>query len=236
MKRTVKFFDQHFVQCFILSASLPLMVNCTNSGLSTNKNMGTTASGQSAGQPTLTPGSTPASGAVVAGNGSNIAGTGNLTVATNGSIPFRIANGLQNKVSPASGNFAKALTQVQNNLPASPDITKSAGFDQLQLLIYAACSDLTTGGTNSPMQSATGYHIVASGSVVSNQAALISAGTSILDQHLGGLASQGPAAAAVTQNLTTLVTALSQDSTINSQMAFVSVCIAASSAGFIVGF
>src|SRR5581483_1931756 len=79
-----------------------------------------------------------------AGSGATVAGQGSLSVPVGQAIVQRLKIGLQGNVSPTAGNFAKALAQVQNNLPKVTDPTKATGFDQAQLLVYAACSDLTT--------------------------------------------------------------------------------------------
>ena len=69
-----------------------------------------------------------------------------VTVPTTTGIVSRIQNSLG--VMSTAGNFQRALGQVRTNLPNSTDVKKVAGFDQAQLLVYAACSDLTTGTTS----------------------------------------------------------------------------------------
>ncbi len=161
---------------------------------------------------------TPVSG------GPNLLG---VAVPTTTALAARIQNGLQGMIAPTSGNFARALGQVRTNLPKVSDVHKASGFDQVQLLAYAACSDLTTGGT--PLMRSR-YNIIPTSTVAANQAALISAGMSILDQHTAGLASQGPNAAQVTTVITNLVQAQVTNAS-TSTVAFMTVCIAANTAG-----
>jgi hypothetical protein len=139
----------------------------------------------------------------------------------------RITNGLEGKVSPTQGNFRNALNNVRTNLPKVRNVNDASGFDAIQLVAYAACADLTTGGTPL-MQSDYGVTLV--GTVAANQAALIAAGMRILDQHTAGLASRGPASAQLTTIYTNLVQAQATAGA-TSKMAFMAVCIAASTAG-----
>jgi hypothetical protein len=150
-----------------------------------------------------------------------------VVIPTNGSVANRIANGLENSVVMTKGNFSTALTQVSTNLPKVTDITKASGFDQVELLVYAACADLTTGGT--PLMKSK-YNVDPAATVTANQAALVAAGMRMLDQHTAALASQGPASGQLTTILTNLVQAeVTAAST--SKIAFMSVCIAANTAG-----
>lgn len=157
--------------------------------------------------------------------GPNLAG---VSVPTTTAVVGRIENGLEKNALSTTGNFSKALTQVRANLPKVANVNDAAGYDQAQLLVYAACSDLTVGGTPK-MQSK--YNVQPSATIAANQAALIAAGVKMLDQHTAGLASQGPAAAQVTTILTNLVQAQAADATNTSKMAFMAVCIAANTAG-----
>lgn len=139
----------------------------------------------------------------------------------------RIENALEGRSPATAGNFNRAIAQVQSNLPRVSNPKEAAGYDQIQLLAYAACSDLTTGGTPI-MQSA--YNVQRNSSVSANQAALIAAGIRILDQNVAGLASQGPNATDVTTVFTTLVQAQITAGA-SSTVAFMAVCIAAATAG-----
>ena len=139
----------------------------------------------------------------------------------------RLQTGLGGNVSATSGNFAKALSQVRSNLPKVTNVTNAAGFDQVELLAYAACSDLTVGG-QPKMQ--TKYNVQPSASIASNQAALVAAGMTMLDQHTASLASQGPAAAQLSTIFTNLVNTEASTASNTSTIAFMAVCIAANTA------
>ncbi len=151
-----------------------------------------------------------------------------VLIATGLGLVTRIENGLEKNALATRGNFKKTLAQVKTNLPSKTNVTEAAGFDQVQLLTYAACSDLTTG--NTPLMTSV-YGVSASANIATNQAALVAAGMRMLDQHTAGLASQGPDAAAVTTVLTNLVQAQASVATNTSTMAFITVCIAANTAG-----
>jgi hypothetical protein len=105
---------------------------------------------------------------------------------------------------------------------------KASGYDQVQLLVYAACSDLTTG--NTPLMQSK-YSVTKTGSIATNSANLIAAGRRMLDNYVAGLASQGPTSAEVTAALTTLVNTIAGQAGGNSTIAFMSVCMAANTAG-----
>ncbi|MGZ3722017.1 MAG: hypothetical protein ACXVA9_03740 [Bdellovibrionales bacterium] len=164
-----------------------------------------------------------------AGVGMVFPGTGSSSVPTADGVVARLTNGLQNNVSPTAGNFAKSLTAVKGNLPRNADPSKASGFDQVQLLVYAACTDLTTGGTASKMK--TVYGVTAASTIATNKTALLAAGIKMFDQYTAGLASQGPTSADVTASFNTLLTDVSSVTTNTSTIAFVSVCIAANTAG-----
>jgi hypothetical protein len=151
-----------------------------------------------------------------------------LTVPTNNSVAARIENGLEGNAKRTTGNFQRAYAQYVPNMPKVPNVNNASGFDQIQLLIYAACSDLTTGGT--PLMQSK-YSVQANGSIASNQSALINAGLRMMDQHTGGLATQGPDSAQLTTIFTTLVQSQAAVATNTSKMAFMAVCIAANTAG-----
>ena len=150
-----------------------------------------------------------------------------IMIPTSTAVVGRIENGLEGRARSTQGNFRNALRQVRTNLPKVTNINNASGFDQIQLLVYAACSDLTTGGTPA-MQSV--YNVQPGASVATNQAALVSAGVRMLDKHVAGLASQGPDSAQVTTIFTNLVQAQVAASA-TSKMAFMTVCIAANTAG-----
>lgn len=151
-----------------------------------------------------------------------------ITIPTTTGVVGRIENGLEGKAKSTQGNFSKALKQVKTNLPKVTNINNAAGFDQIQLLVYAACSDLTVGG-NPIMKSV--YNVNPSATIATNQAFLVAAGVRMLDQHVAGLASQGPDSAQITTIFTNLVQAQAAVTSNTSTMAFMTVCIAANSAG-----
>lgn len=165
---------------------------------------------------------------VGAGGGASVPGHGALSVPTADALVIRITNGLQGNVSPTAGNFKSSLAQVKNNLPKVTDPTKATGFDQAQLLVYAACSDLTTGN---PGLMASKYNVTKNATIANNKAALIQAGVTMLDQYTAGLASQGPTAANVVSAYDALIQKIAADAGNNSTIAFMSVCIAANTAG-----
>jgi hypothetical protein len=168
-------------------------------------------------------GSADSSSLEIGGNGKP-----SMSVPTASGIVARLTNGLSGNVSAMTGNFKLELAQVSSNLPQTPDPTKATGFDQVQLLAYAACSDLTT-GTTPKMQSI--YGVNPATSIAANQANLIKAGVTILDNYVAGLASKGPTASNVTTALTNIVNQISAVSGNTSKVAFMSVCIAANTAG-----
>jgi hypothetical protein len=155
-------------------------------------------------------------------------GTTGPTVST--SVPSmagvvgRIQKGLPN-VSSTTGNFAKVLAQVQTNLPSVTDPTKATGMDQIPVLIYGACSDIST----SLMSSV--YKVNSSTSVSANMAPLVAAGVTMVNLHVANLAAAGtPLNAQVSAVFTTLVNSdISAGAT--TAQAFNSVCLAANSFG-----
>lgn len=163
-----------------------------------------------------------------AGAGAGVSGKGSLTAPTAEAVIVRIQNGLESSVSPQAGNFARTLAQVKSNLPKVTDPLKSTGFDQVQLLAYGACSDLTTG--NTPIMQ-TKYGVTKAGAIAAQQAALVAAGVKMLDQHVAGLASQSSATAAVNAAFTSLVQKVAAVQGNTSTIAFMAVCIAANTAG-----
>lgn len=165
---------------------------------------------------------------IVVGSGSAVAGTGALTGPTADAVVGRLANGLEGSVNPTAGNFARSLASLRNNLPKSTDPTKATGFDQVQLLVYAACSDLTTGAT--PIMRSR-YNVIPTNTIATNQNALVAAGVRMLNQHVAGLASDPLVAGEVTAAFTELVTKNAAVANTTSTMAFMSVCIAANTAG-----
>jgi hypothetical protein len=167
---------------------------------------------------------------VGAGYGAAVTGTGSLTAPTADAVVARIKNGLENRTSPttANSNFGRTLNQVRGNLPKVTDPLKVTGFDQVEMLAYGACSDLTL--TNTPIMQ-TVYGVQRNGTIAANSAALVNAGIRMLDQHVAGLASTGAAAGAVKTVFENLVAKVGATAGNTSTVAFMSVCIAANTAG-----
>jgi hypothetical protein len=211
----------------VTSASLVVLSFQACSGSLAGLGSSSTNSSASTGTSTTTTTTTTSANSVVAGQGPTVSGTGALTCPTANGIVTKLQNVLG--VSVTTGNFAKAYTSLIANLPQTSDCTKANGFDNAQMLIYAGCSDLTTGTTNS--MATKKYGITLTGSVASNQANLIKAGITMLDAYTGGLASGSSATTSVTTAITNLLTSTTPPST--STIAFMDVCIAASSAGSI---
>jgi hypothetical protein len=160
----------------------------------------------------------------------NVLSQNNPTVSTqvpsSSAVVGRIMKGLPS-VSPATGNFKTALAQVQTNLPSVTDPTKATGLDQIPLLVYAACADIS-GNTTTLKNS---YSINSSGTVASNSASLVAAGTAMVNLHVGNLAAAGTALnSQVNTVFTTLVNSdISAGAT--TVQAFNTVCMAANSFG-----
>jgi hypothetical protein len=164
----------------------------------------------------------------ITGGGAVVVGTGALSVPTSNAVIARIQNGLEGKAPSTAGNFAKSLTQLKSNLPKTTDPTKATGYDQIQLLAYAACSDLVNGGTPQ-MQSV--YNVKPKDTIAASKASLVSAGVRMMDQYVAGLASKGPTADEVTKIFSTLVDQVSVTKTNTTIMAFMAVCMAANTSG-----
>lgn len=172
---------------------------------------------------------TPPDGAAnPAGGGAGEKVAGSTSVTTANGVVAKIQNGLEGNASSTAGNFAKALTQLKGNLPQTADPSKATGYDQIQLLVYAACSDLTT-GTPAKMQSV--YSVDPSKSIATNRGALITAGVKMVDQYVAGLASQGPTSSDVSSAIGKVVDQVAGAAGNTSKIAFMSVCIAANTAG-----
>lgn len=163
-----------------------------------------------------------------AGGGARVPGVGAFSVPTREAIVARVEIGLEGNVKASTGNFSRTLTQVKNNLPKLTDPTKVTGFDQVQLLVYGACSDLTTGTTPAMLSK---YQVDPKTSVALNQSALVSAGLKMLDQHVAGLASASDATEPIKTALNSLISDLAAVPNNTTIITFMSVCIAANTAG-----
>lgn len=203
----------------VVPALIMIFTGCTGTGFGMAKQYATTNSSSESGY---------IHNPYAAGNGILVAGKGSLTVPTADAVVQRIKIGLENNVNPLTGNFNRSLRQVQTNLPKDPDPMKASGFDQVQLLVYAACSDLTTG--NTPLMQ-TRYSVTKAGTIAANSANLVNAGRRMLDQYVAGLASQSSAVTEVNAALTNLVNTIAGQAGSNSTIAFMSVCMAANTAG-----
>jgi len=176
----------------------------------------------------------PLTDPVVAGIGHELAGgVGALSVPTPDALIGRITNGLEGQVSSVAGSFQESINRFRSNLPKATDPTKGSGYDAGQLLVYGACADLTT-GTTPKMQSV--YNIPPNGDkdqIKAKKADLVAAGLRMLNKHTAGLASnalvKGDIEAALGKMLDDLAEDGSQANT--TKIAFMSVCIAANSAG-----
>jgi hypothetical protein len=155
--------------------------------------------------------------AYVAGIGANVSGTGALTVPTLNATIKRISLGVNGKTSKF---FAAAVFEVTTNLSNSTDPTQFSGADANMQLAYSACADV--GGAT--------YGVILKNTASSNRPALIAAGVNILDQFMGGLASQGSASSQISSAVGGIVDKSIAGGT-NSQIAFMTVCTAALTAG-----
>lgn len=164
----------------------------------------------------------------VFGGGATVTGKGAFSVPTSEGLVMRLQNGLDGNAKATAGNFARAFGQVKKNLPQLANPIKATGFDQVQLLVFGACSDLTTGTT--PLMFSK-YAVDPKLSITANQNSLVSAGLRMLDRHTAGLASQSLAAPKIKAALTNLTTQLSVNGGNTSIIAFMSVCIAANTVG-----
>jgi hypothetical protein len=151
-----------------------------------------------------------------------------VVIPSSAGVIARIQNGLEGNAIAGQGNFADGIAQTSTNLPKVTNVMNASGFDQVELLAYAACADLTT---NSPPLMQSVYNVDPNATIAANQAALVAAGMRMLDQHTAGLASQGPAAAQLNTILTTLVTTEAGVASNTSKIAFMTVCIAVNTAG-----
>jgi hypothetical protein len=168
-------------------------------------------------------GTTPPSNPVVAGAGSTTAGKGAVTCPTAGGIVQKVESALGVSITGKT-NTATAYTALFSNLPQTSDCTKAVGYDNAQLFIYAACSDLAA--QTAPLG------VTITGSITTQQTNLINAGLKIVDNYTGGLGSGSTATSGITTALTNLVTGVGATAApATTKVAFMDVCIAASTAG-----
>jgi hypothetical protein len=129
-------------------------------------------------------------------------------------------------------NCASALSTMLSNLPSTSSPLSATGQDQIPVLVYAACSDIS-----STVMSTT-YGVTGNTLNAATQSALVTAGVNMVNTHVAGLAASGssdPAIQAtnaqVQQIFTNLVNADVATAGITVKMAFVSVCLAANTFG-----
>lgn len=128
-------------------------------------------------------------------------------------------------------NCSKALSNVMGNLPYNSNPLLATGLDQIPLLVYAGCNDLTLSN----------YGVATSNTTVAAQTQnLINAGVGFVNAHVGGLASSGALNSQVTAVFQTLITsnasAFAAQSPVPSvatqiKQDFYSICMAANSFG-----
>jgi hypothetical protein len=220
----------------VLPLSLMFLYNnCSKSSVKGLELIGSSSnsstSGDSAGDVVVNPDGSVTPAGVGGGAGATLKGTGSMSVPTADAVIARIVNGLEGNVNPYANNtnFGRSLAQVRNNLPRVSDPLRATGYDSVQMLVYAACSDLTTGG-NPMMQSR--YGVNPNTSLAQSKAALVAAGTRMLDVHTAGIASKGPNSAQVASAFDALHAQLVAGGNANTtKVAFISFCIAANTAG-----
>ena len=151
---------------------------------------------------------------------SGIPGVPGAAVPTANAVIARINVALAGNVSPQNGNFAQAIKQISIGLPQTSNPMAASGLDKIPLLGYAACSDVklsSYGITGSPTAT----------TVSASSAALVAAGVKMIDQITNGLGSAGPVSSQVQSTFTNLVAANASIPGETTQMAFISVCMAA---------
>lgn len=149
-----------------------------------------------------------------------VPGVPGAAVPTKDAIIARIQTGLEGKANPTLRNFRAAILQLSVNLPQDTNPNLATGLDQVPLLAYAACSDVLPSA----------YGITGS-SIPAARGALIAAGVKIVDAHTAGLGSSGPLAPQVAQIFGKLVDENTRVAGETVQMAFISVCMTASTFG-----
>src|SRR6478609_140286 len=74
----------------------------------------------------------------------DVPGQGSTSVPTSDAVIGRLQVGLAGSgVSTTTGNFATVIGQVASNLPQVTNSVTAVGHDQVPILTYAACSDIT---------------------------------------------------------------------------------------------
>ena len=157
----------------------------------------------------------------VAGIGATLPGTGALSVPTGTSAIQRIIIGVGGRASTTTANTKVAYQKLGGNLGDTTDPTQMSGGDSNMLLAYAACADAN---------GAVFGNIKMTLTTSQNKAALVAMGMKIMDTYTAGLASGGSASA----QLNTVFSGIVDQSIANGatpQMAYITVCTAAVTAG-----
>lgn len=131
-----------------------------------------------------------------------------------------------------SRNFSAELNTLNGGLPSVPDPTAASGFDKIPMLIYAACSDLTAANIQKV------YGVSTSQSIASQSTALANAGVTMVNNLIGGIATNSDVVATQGTNGVPTTQAIFQTLVTNEQSAgdstaaaFVAVCMAANTFG-----
>jgi hypothetical protein len=160
----------------------------------------------------------------ITGSGVGLSGQGDLSVPTGKAAFLRISNGLEGNINIYQGgtSLSNAYPQLAPNMTNNTDPTSFSGAGANMLLSYAACVDVSN--THLSL-----YNINTQTTVSANQTALVNAGLRILDHQTAGLASGSSVTPQVTAALTAIVNQ-SVSNGVSPQIAFVTICTAASSA------
>jgi len=153
----------------------------------------------------------------------DIPGVGSTSVPTQDAVIGRLLGvGLAGaQVTDQSTNTKAVIAQVNGNLPQLADPIKANGWDQIPLLTYAACADISAANTQAV------YGVNTAGTLASQRNALVAAGLKIADQYVGGLATSGPLAAQATAIFQSQVDANALISGETVKQSFIGVCMAA---------
>jgi hypothetical protein len=120
-------------------------------------------------------------------------------------------------VKTTAGNCKTAVTQIGSNLPQNSNVLSATGFDSVAVLAYACCSDVKSGA----------FGVNFSSTIASQAAAIATAGQTILNPLVGGMALSGPVASQVNGAFANLVTQNAAISGETTQEVFISACMAA---------
>ena len=185
----------------------------------------TLVSGTSKSQNALSAAQSPSLGTSTTSSSITSVPSQSTSVPTADAIVGRIQKGIPT-ANPNAGNFKTVLAQVQQNLPSTSDPTKATGLEQIPILVFAACSDINPST----------YSVNVNTSLSANMTNLVSAGVTMVNQHVGNLAASGQLNQQVAAVFTTLINS-NLAAGASTAMTFVSICTAANSFGVgMVGF